>query len=118
MEAQNWLIFIGIGALIIGVIAFSTHFSRAKCSKCGKRNSHAVSRKEIRTERISIKKQERIKHYSKEQTMAGRPITVIPESVSTRNYTVPGIRTFYDVIYTCQNCGEQFSRREYTDTEV
>ena len=117
---------LGIWAIILGVIGLVVIvviLSKPKCPKCGARKSYSTSRKEIKSERISIKKKETIKHYSKENSnsVLGRPSlgSATPvESVSTREYTVPGIRTYYDVKYTCQACGEIYIRSEYEDAEI
>jgi len=115
-SAWFWLVIIILG--VVGLVILVSYLNRPKCPKCGKRDSLSTSRKTVKSERISIKKEETIKHYSKDQTAAGRPIAVMPESVSKRTYTVPGIRTYYDVKYTCRACGESFTRREYTDNEM
>ncbi len=113
----DYWIWVAVGA-IGGIAILVWFFSKPKCPKCGKRKSFAASRKEVKSEHITIRKTETIKHFSKEQTMAGKPTAVLPEKVSTREYTVPGIRTHYDVTYTCRVCGEQFTRREHSDSET
>ena len=118
-DFKIWVIIIGV-VLIVVLFIF---LSQPKCPMCGKRKSSLSSKKKVGEERISIKKTETIKHYSKENThsVLGRPTlgSATPtEAVSVREYTVPGIRTYYDVTYTCQVCGESYSRREHEDTEV
>ncbi len=114
----DYWVWIAVIGAVLGTVILIAHFGKPKCPKCGKRKSFAASKKEVKQERISISKTETIKHYSKDQTLAGKPASVYPESVSTRRYTVPGIRTFFEVTYTCRLCGEKFSQREYTDREV
>ena len=122
MDSQTWSMIFVIAVLVIGALILFAYFSRVKCPRCKKRNCNRISSREARTENISIKKTETIKHYSKEQTGWGGGIKLgegfKPESVSTREYTVPGIRTYYDVTYSCLMCGEQFSQREYRDSEA
>ena len=123
----TWLIMIFvISMIVLGLYARIAEFFGGsgkllgtKCPKCGKRRSHAVSREEVKQEKITINKEEKIKHYGKNQiNMGERKPFEQPESISIRKYTVPGIKTYYDVTYSCQICGETFIQSEYTENEV
>jgi|GEM_PF-3102803 len=119
-DVITWVIII----FIVGIIVFSLYFRvvellGAKCPKCGKRKSHEVSRKEAKQEKITIKKEEKIEHYGKNQTQMGeRKLFEQPERISIRKYTVPGIRIYYNVTYSCKICGELFIKSEYIENEV
>jgi len=105
----------------IGIIILIAYFRIPKCPKCGKRKCSEISRIETGKQNISIQKEEKIKHYGKDQTNIFGYVTpddrIKPESVTVRKYTVPGVRTFYEVTYSCV-CGNKFSRREHDEREI
>ena len=72
-----WFIVIVIG--IVGLFVLCMFLNRVKCPQCGARKCSEVSRTETGTKNISVRKKETIRHFSKEQTMAGRPKAIPPE---------------------------------------
>ncbi|MCK9478804.1 MAG: hypothetical protein M0R40_04800 [Firmicutes bacterium] len=113
-----YIIIVSIG--IIGFLALIVYFDKVKCPKCGKRNCQEISRIKTESQEISISKKEKIKHYGKDQIIYGhvKPHHEYrPENVTIREYTVPGIRIFYNANYFCKVCGETFSVSVYEDKE-
>ena len=114
----------GIAIAVVGVLVTLLIYwmaTRNNCKKCSKGKYREVSRQEVGTERISIQKTETIKHFSKEQTSFGQPkpgASSHPESVSTRKYSVPGVRTHIEITLVCNQCGDTITRRTFVDTEV
>jgi hypothetical protein len=119
MDFMIGCILAGFGVIVILAIV-AAYFRQPKCPNCGKRKCYKKAATEVGSEYISIQKEEKMNHYSKKQ-IAGSLVDPLqkhsPESVTIRRYTVPGIRTFYDVTYVCRTCGNEFSRREHQDRE-
>lgn len=123
----NWS---GVIVLIISIISIfilwnlvTAYFSRAKCPKCRTRKAREKSRKFIKSEKVYFKEKERIEEYNnthKHRTTAGKRAATntfnhAPDKITVREALVEGERVYYDVTYVCQNCGEEFVRREYWD---
>ncbi len=113
-----WLIITII--VIIGLAVLSAYLKLPKCPNCKKRKSKETDRKISYEEKIKIKKEEQVAHYSKNQISYGQirfGQKNNPSSVTVRKYTVPGKRIYYDVTYHCNNCGTEYTRTETKDEE-
>ncbi len=107
-----------LGIIVVVVLLFCYYFSKAKCPHCGSRSCEFINSVDTGSEIISIKKEEVIEHYNKEQLNWGQPkVGEKPSSVSKRKYYVPATRYFFDSTYRCNKCNHQFIRSEYRDVE-
>ena len=101
-----------------GLLFLCYHFSKVKCPYCGSRNCVFINSVDTGYEAISIKKEETIEHYNKDQLIGKDPKAFeLPSSVSKRKYYVPGTRYFFDSTYRCNKCNRQFVRSEHNDVE-
>jgi phage FluMu protein Com len=120
-----WFVLLLIG--VIGLAVMRVHFSKQKCPKCKKRNCVIISREKTGTKRISIQKEEVIKHVKNKHGLYGGAAEAharltsqfgSPDSTTVRKYTVPGERTFCNVGFSCNICGEKFTHIAYEDHEI
>lgn len=114
-----WIIAIVVG--IIAIMILASYLKIAKCPKCKARKPQRLSSQQTKTERIYFTETEQIKEYKNNKGLWGeiapRQSTwgQAPERIIKREYKVPGTRTWYNVKYKCQKCGEEFQRDEYVD---
>jgi len=95
---------LGVGALV------SSYFNRPKCPYCKKRRKHPiVSKTPIKEANATVQKTEEAEVKDKD----GKTV-----NTETRCYTVPGIKTTYDVVYQCKCCGKEFHKEETDEIEV
>lgn len=112
------LILIAAAILIILLCIAGWRSRRPKCPNCKKRNAIKISSKKLRTETVYFKEKETIREYENTtRSLTGYNVTRVnpPDRVSTREITIPGERTWYQVQYKCDSCGKPFSRQEYVD---
>ena len=91
--------------VLIAIAILAAYLSKAKCPRCRKRTATQLSSRKTGSTRISFKKKDTVTNGS-------------GKVIRTRHYTRPGIRTYYDVTYKCNACGEVFVREETTECEI
>ena len=115
------IILLVVIVLVIVLVALS-YIAANTCPKCKSLNNTVVSHKLISQKPIQIKKQEVLRHYSSKQTFGGSvkgsEVSRPDNGVTTREYTVPGVRETFEVLHRCNVCGTEFTSEEIKDREI
>lgn len=99
------------GIILLGVIVIE--LDAPKCPNCNKKVSSMINKKYMYSESINIKKRVQDRVYRTDRFGSTKEL----EKLIEREVVVPGIREYYSAEYMCRNCGNVYSRKEYSDHE-
>ena len=108
-----------VGAVLIALSVLVNYLSRAKCPYCKSRKATEIKREKLYSEPVLFKEQVKMREYENKNASpfdyTYTNITNVPQKTITQEIVVQGERTWYEVMYECDDCHKSFSRKEYID---
>ena len=116
-----WIVLVIV--LFLGFYFLSAYLKKPQCPKCKARNSRETKREFLNSEKVYFKEEERVKEYSnkgkyRSNTMhkaSTNQYVNPPDKILVKEKLIEGTREYYKVMYQCNKCGEEFSRKEFVD---